>query len=223
MCLAGRSKNYFNTLHGIMLNIAKPTKSCMLEGHQPHGINFPTGAQVINLSIKTMQPYDCCSPAPCPRQVSAKMIFGLSQSWESCVSMLKSRQQRDRTHPRPCLVLHECWQNLEDPEQRLCVSLQALSAAPQAWEDSSLPFANCFPPRPMRGPSHEAPLQPEGCCSTTRCAGGNLPIRCHGTWSINCSQVSWRGGLLSDRCRFMQRIKVVTENLCQASDDFHCK
>lgn len=46
------------------------------------------------------------------------------------------------------------------------------------------------------GPSREAPLQLEGCCSTTWCAGGNLPIRCRRTWSINYSQVSWRGGII---------------------------
>lgn len=149
--------------------------------------------------------------APCPRQVSEKMIFGLSQSWESCILTLKSHLQRDQTCPCPCPAFPR---TLAKPGRPKAEVVRSASAAGRLLASlCELPPASPG----VGGPTCEAPLQPEGCCRATRggcsprVAGRNLPTQRRGTASINYSQVSWQGwgwggggGLLSDRCRFMQ-------------------
>lgn len=130
-------------------------------------------------------------------------------------SLLSKGIRHVLTHAR---VLHECWQNLEDPKQSLSTShLPLWGASHLSWWGGTHVWG---PSAAGRIPRHNVPsLQP-------RVAGGNLPTSTKGlgTWTAprfpGTGCVGW---LLSDHCRFMQWIKVITENLCQASDDFHCK
>lgn len=133
------------------------------------------------------------------------LSHGKAASWHW--SLLSRGIRHVLTHAQ---VLHECWQNLEDPKQSLSTSHLPL------WGASHL---SCDALLQLEGYHNVPSLQPRG-------AGGNplTSTKGLGAWTAprfpGTGCVEW---LLSDHCRFMQWIKVITKNLCQASDDFHCK
>lgn len=143
--------------------------------------------RLVNLSdqseFKKIQPYDCCSPAPRLRQMSEKMIFGLSQSWESCVSTLKSPLQRDQTCPHPCPGF--AWMLTKPGRPKT------------EFVHFSPPFVRGFPPLVVRGDPCVRPFcswkDPTAQCAKPAAQGcWRKPTDQHQrTWNMNCSQISW--------------------------------